>query len=160
MPTTKLQIFSYFRCLVPCLRRATSLAYTDADEDAERLLSFGDSSGAAAGDEWVETHAGRNSAVHDNQANPGIIADIPDIDGATGGIAGLQIGDGSTANAGSATGGASAETPDIDDIPDMEEDLEGEEDEATVAPVIAKAVPSKTAQSRLICLLCTWNAHD
>lgn len=27
---------------VPCLRRANALAYTDADEDAERLLSFMD----------------------------------------------------------------------------------------------------------------------
>ena len=26
------------------------------------------------------------------------------------------------------------ETPDLDEIPDMEEDLEGEEDEATAAP--------------------------
>lgn len=29
-----------FSFLVPCFRRATSLNYTDADEDAERLLSF------------------------------------------------------------------------------------------------------------------------
>ena len=37
---------------VPCLRRATSLAYTDADEDSERLLSFADSSAPSAdGDE-------------------------------------------------------------------------------------------------------------
>lgn len=42
---------------VPCLRRATSLAYTDADEDAEKLLSFADDS--SKGDEWVQTHAGR-----------------------------------------------------------------------------------------------------
>ncbi|KAJ7077275.1 putative E2-like enzyme [Mycena belliarum] len=61
---------------VPCLRRATSLAYTDADEDAERLLSFGDSTGA---DEWVETHAGRKSNM--DAANPGQIDDIPDLDG-------------------------------------------------------------------------------
>ncbi|KAJ8580483.1 hypothetical protein M405DRAFT_889572 [Rhizopogon salebrosus TDB-379] len=32
---------------VPCLRRPTSLAYTDVDEDAERLLSFGDSTSGA-----------------------------------------------------------------------------------------------------------------
>ncbi|KAG2336565.1 hypothetical protein BDR05DRAFT_896530 [Suillus weaverae] len=40
---------------VSCLRQATSLAYTDADGDAEQLLSFGDSGPT---DEWVETHAG------------------------------------------------------------------------------------------------------
>ncbi|KAI6121895.1 autophagocytosis associated protein [Pisolithus sp. B1] len=63
---------------VACLRRAQSLAYTDADEDAERLLSFGDSSSGLA-DEWVETHAGRNGTV-DSAANPGEIDDIPDLD--------------------------------------------------------------------------------
>lgn len=30
---------------VPCLRRATTLNYTDADEDAEKLLSFLDEVG-------------------------------------------------------------------------------------------------------------------
>lgn len=29
-------------CTVPCLRRATAINYTDADEDAEKLLSFMD----------------------------------------------------------------------------------------------------------------------
>jgi Autophagocytosis associated protein, active-site domain len=51
---------------VPCLRRATSLAYTGADEDAERLVSFADSSAPSAeGDEWVETHAGRVQSAAD-----------------------------------------------------------------------------------------------
>lgn len=31
--------------LVPCLRRATAVDYTDADEDAEKLLSFLDEVG-------------------------------------------------------------------------------------------------------------------
>ncbi|KAJ6476016.1 putative E2-like enzyme [Mycena vitilis] len=107
---------------VPCLRRATSLAYTDADEDAERLLSFGgDSTGA---DDWVETHAGRKANL--DSANPGTIDDIPDVDGApedsvTEGVGALSMGAG--------------EIPDMDDIPDMEEEgLEEEEDEATAAP--------------------------
>ena len=26
--------------IVPCLRRATAINYTDADEDAEKLMSF------------------------------------------------------------------------------------------------------------------------
>ena len=53
---------------VPCLRRATSLAYTDEDEDRERLLKFGDlSSTGNEEDEWVETHAGRSSN-HESEA--------------------------------------------------------------------------------------------
>ncbi|KAJ6625821.1 autophagocytosis associated protein [Mycena sp. CBHHK59/15] len=109
---------------VPCLRRATSLAYTDADEDAERLLSFGDSTGA---DEWVETHAGRKANL--DSANPGYIDDIPDLDAApedsvTHGVGAMSLG-----------GAAAIETPDLDDIPDMEEEgLEEEDDEATAAP--------------------------
>lgn len=112
---------------VPCLRRATSLAYTDADEDAERLLSFDNDSGK--GDEWVETHAGRQSHM-DSGANPGTIDDIPDLEGAQ---------DEELANAaGKLNIAASADdTPDMDDIPDMEEDLEDGDD--------AAAAPSKPA---------------
>ncbi|KAF9467408.1 autophagocytosis associated protein [Collybia nuda] len=116
---------------VPCLRRATSLAYTDADEDAERMVSFGDSSiSGGEVDEWVETHAGRKATV-DSAANPGTIDDIPDLDGPqdddniASGIGSLSLGSGS--------GGGTAETPDLDDIPDMEEDDLEEGDEATAA---------------------------
>ncbi|KAI5120353.1 hypothetical protein M0805_009428 [Coniferiporia weirii] len=117
---------------VPCLRRAASLAYTDADEDAERLLSFSDSAAPADGDEWVETHAGRKASHH--ASAPGLIEDIPDVD------------DGPTESAADAMrnmtlseakGVHADETPDLDEIPDMEEELEGEEDEATAAPVKA-----------------------
>jgi ubiquitin-like-conjugating enzyme ATG3 len=117
---------------VPCLRRATSLAYTDADEDAERLLSFGD--GSATGneaDEWVETHAGRRANV-DSAANPGVIDDIPDLDG-------LHEDDGISAGAANLS---LTETPDLDDIPDMEEDLE-EGDDAAAAPSKAPPPPPK-----------------
>ncbi|KIJ60021.1 hypothetical protein HYDPIDRAFT_177585 [Hydnomerulius pinastri MD-312] len=121
---------------VPCLRRATSLAYTDADEDAERLLSFGDSSGAA--DEWVETHAGRKATV-DSAANPGIIDDIPDLDGENELASAMG-----NVSISSTTGATVNETPDLDDIPDMEEeDLEEGEDEATAAP--KAGVPSSGA---------------
>jgi ubiquitin-like-conjugating enzyme ATG3 len=116
---------------VPCLRRATSLAYTDADEDAERLLSFGD--GSATGneaDEWVETHAGRR-ANSDSAANPGVIDDIPDLDG--------SHEDGISAAAANLS---LTETPDLDDIPDMEEDLE-EGDDAAAAPSRAPPPPRK-----------------
>ncbi len=125
---------------VPCLRRAASLAYTDADEDAERLLSFGEGSAAAgAGDEWVETHTGRKSA-RDSADNAGVIDDIPDLDGpsesATSAMAKMSLASGGNAPVG-------GDTPDLDEIPDMEEELEGEEDEATAAP--PKLPPKGTA---------------
>lgn len=110
---------------VPCLRRATSLAYTDADEDAERLLNFGDSANGDEADEWVETHAGRKS--NQDAANPGEIEDIPDLDAphneaVTTGMGSLSL------------GALDVETPDLDDIPDMEEDdLEAGDDEATAS---------------------------
>ncbi|KAL0956765.1 hypothetical protein HGRIS_002885 [Hohenbuehelia grisea] len=129
---------------VPCLRRATSLAYTDADEDAERLLSFGDSSSPGdEGEDWVETHAGRPPAQNAN--NPGEIEDIPDLDGDhdDSGVGGLSTGVGGLSIGGGTTGSgaaAAAETPDLDDIPDMEEeDLEEADDEATAAPKTAAA---------------------
>jgi len=121
---------------VPCLRRATSLAYTDADEDAERLLSFGDSSAPGnEADEWVETHAGRRANV-DSAANPGVIDDIPDLDGP-------HEDDGiSTAAANLSL----TETPNLDDIPDMEEDLE-DGDDAAAAPSMAPPPPKKLVES-------------
>lgn len=121
---------------VPCLRRATSLAYTDADEDAERLLSFGDSSATGdEADEWVETHAGRQ-ADHDNANNPGSIDDIPDLDGpGHDGADGISSAVGAMSLSGSAAG-----TPDMDDIPDMEEELEEGDDEATAAPTTTDKV--------------------
>jgi hypothetical protein len=117
---------------VPCLRRATSLAYTDADEDAERLLTFGDS--AAAGneaDEWVETHAGRRANA-DSAANPGFISDIPDLDGP-------HEDDGISSAAANLS---LSETPDLDDIPDMEEELE-DGDDAAAAPSKPPPPPRK-----------------
>jgi ubiquitin-like-conjugating enzyme ATG3 len=138
---------------VPCLRRATSLAYTDADEDAERLLSFADSSTPGAeGDEWVETHAGRKASTHQSGQDPEDIAVIPDIDGddaddVTDGVRSMGLGGGH--------GGKEPEIIDLDDIPDMEEDdLEGG-DEATAAPkapiaVTPKTVPSGVATPRLV----------
>ncbi|KAJ7594529.1 putative E2-like enzyme [Mycena floridula] len=117
---------------VPCLRRATSLAYTDADEDAERLLSFGDSS-PGDGDEWVETHAGRKADV-DNVANAGEIDDIPDLD------ASAEVASGMDAMHLQA-GAVPADIPDMDDIPDMEEDdLEAGDDEATAPTIDASQV--------------------
>ena len=53
---------------VPCLRRATSLAYTDADEDAEKMVSFAlDGTDEDKEDEWVQTHAGRSKLISHGQ---------------------------------------------------------------------------------------------
>lgn len=128
---------------VPCLRRASTLAYTDADEDAERLLSFADPKDAASGaggkeEEWVETHAGR-SGTGEAGGHVGTIDDIPDVDDEHGDVAGAMGG----LNLGG--GGAPAEIPDMDEIPDMEEDLE-DEDEATAAPKAAASGNVLTAE--------------
>ena len=122
------------------MRRATSLAYTDADEDAERLVSFADSSAPSAeGDEWVETHAGRQATLQ-SASNQSAIDEIPDIetgDDITSGVGSLSLG---------GKGEKEPEVIDLDDIPDMEEDLE-DEDEATAAP---KAVAPKTTTSNIV----------
>lgn len=121
---------------VPCLRRATSLAYTD--DDVERLLSFGDSS-TPGGEEWVETHAGRKSNT-DSVSNPGQIDDIPDLDSeheaVTVAVGAMSLNSGTP---------VAEETPDLADIPDMEEDGLEEKDEAT-----AVAKPSAMIDSSSI----------
>lgn len=127
---------------VPCLRRATSLAYTDADEDAERLVSFADTSAPSAeGDEWVETHAGRQATVQ-SATDHSTIEEIPDIDGP---------GDDITSGVGSLSLRGKVEKEpeviDLDDIPDMEEEDLEDGDEATAAP---KAVAPKTATSNVV----------
>jgi len=119
---------------VPCLRRATALAYTDADEDAERLLTFGDLSATGnEADEWVETHAGRASTL-DTAANAVNIDEIPDVDEPSADDVAGQVGRMSLQGGAGAVG----EIPDMDEIPDMEEeDLEAGDDEATAAPKAA-----------------------
>lgn len=115
---------------VPCLRRATSLAYTD---DTERLVSFTDEGSKNKDDEWVETHAGRS--LMDSASNPGVIDDIPDLDGLTPVTQNLNSLNLDRAGPSHTEGESSGEIPDMDDIPDMEEEgLEGDEDEATAKP--------------------------
>ena len=127
---------------VPCLRRATSLAYTDADEDAERMLSFDDSAGAA--DEWVETHAGRKANA-DVAGNVGVIDDIPDLDGDAPNE--VETVTHALGKASISAPSAIVETPDLDEIPDMEEEGLEEGDEAAVAPkVIATTSGMKSAE--------------
>jgi len=133
------------------LRRATSLAYTDADEDAERLLTFNDGT-STDGDEWVETHAGRKASPKTG-GDHSEIAEIPDMDGHSDhghdglvdGIKGLSI-DGQTQ-------GREPEVIDIDEIPDMEEDDLEAGDEATAAPKAPATVvsPSTPAAPRYVC---------
>lgn len=126
---------------VPCLRRATSLAYTDADEDAERLLNFGDASGTGGEvDEWVETHAGRK-ATQDSALNAGDIDDIPDADG-DGEAEGVTHAMGNLNIAHGGGGSTVGEIPDMDEIPDMEEDLEEGEDEAAAPAAPPKSAPA------------------
>ncbi|KAF9526931.1 autophagocytosis associated protein [Crepidotus variabilis] len=135
---------------VPCLRRATSLAYTDADEDAERLLSFTENPGAAAGDndEWVETHAGRKASKSAGDASA--IDEIPDIDGAgdedglIDGIRGMSVGGGVTNGEG---GSKEPDIIDIDEIPDMEEDDLEEADDAAAAPKTKPVAPPAVSKS-------------
>ncbi len=137
---------------VPCLRRATSLAYTDADEDAERLLTFNDGT-PADGDEWVETHAGRKASPKTG-GDHSEIAEIPDMDGHSDndhdglvdGIKGISI-DGQTQ-------GREPEVIDIDEIPDMEEDDLEAGDEATAAPKAPATVVSTStpAAPRCVCV--------
>jgi ubiquitin-like-conjugating enzyme ATG3 len=121
---------------VPCLRRATSLAYTDE----ERLLSIG---GGKGEDEWVETHTGRAHAG-DSSAEPAEIDEIPDVDDhddishAMGDMS-LKAGKGMEP----------AEIPDLDEIPDMEEEgLEDEDDAAVAAP--KKTTTPNVIDSRLV----------
>ena len=122
---------------VPCLRRATSLAYTDADEDAERMLSFGDSSAPGnEADEWVETHAGRKVNL-DLAANAGHIDDIPDLDGDDPHDANAAANDMAKLSISGPKGAVAPETPNLDDIPDMEEEGLEAGDEATAAPNVA-----------------------
>lgn len=142
------------RCLVPCLRRATSLAYTDADEDAEKLLSFAvDESKDEQGEEWVQTHAGRGTSarsltyqcllanamatvVTDPSANPTSIQEIPDLDGPDdNGSPSLPTRELSSLSLGSKDATPAIGTiPDLDEIPDMEEEGLDADDDATANP--------------------------
>lgn len=135
---------------VPCLRRATALQYTDEDEDAERLVTFGDlSSTGKEEDEWVETHAGR-PVTHESGANGGDIDEIPDVDEhLSGAMANTSLS--------SAKDGEPDEIPDIDEIPDMEEEGLEDEDDAAAAPKVASpaagVIDGRCASSLRFCIL-------
>ena len=127
-----------------------SLAYTDTDEDVGHLLSFSDSSAPSAdGDKWVDMYTGRQAHKADSATNMGEIADISDLDGdgphdddgegVVKGLRGMLLDGGG--GGGEAVG--TTETPDLDDIPDMEEDdLEEGDDEATAAAPKVSVIPA------------------
>ncbi|ADV25031.1 preconditioning-inducible protein [Cryptococcus gattii Ru294] len=131
---------------VPCLRRATAVDYTNADEDAEKLLSFLDDAEEAPGpdDDWVATHINR-SPPH-RPADMDEIPDIPDspTTAPTREMAGLNVSSGGKLE--------EDEIPDIDDIPDMDEEgLEDLEDDAAVRIVHpSEAEVNSTAGKNLL----------
>jgi len=141
---------------VPCLRRATTLAYTDEQEDAEKMLSFSDGPGDKD-DEWVQTHAGR---AEGGDAGAGEIADIPDLDGPsqttssiTSGLNKMSMDDRGAFDAQPII--SADDIPDIDDIPDMEDEgMEEPEDAAAAAPekssVPVDATPIEVAKGNLL----------
>lgn len=105
----------------PCPRRATSLVYTDAEEDGEQLLSMG--GGSSKEDEWVQTHAGRTAPT----SHPDEIDDIPDDDAVTADMQRMNL-------------KANESMPSEDDIPDMEEeDLE----DALNSNIVASVKPTQ-----------------
>ncbi|KAG0145964.1 hypothetical protein CROQUDRAFT_658073 [Cronartium quercuum f. sp. fusiforme G11] len=100
---------------VACLRRASQMVYTDADEDAETMMSFVADGAVKNGEEedWAVTHTTRTS-----QAATLDIGDIPDAEPH---LASLSI---ASQNHPSIADGDEA-IPNMDDIPDMDDELEG-----------------------------------
>jgi len=108
------------------------------------MLSFAEEGSAGdKEDEWVQTHSGRKAS---EAANLGIIDDIPDLDGPGEGSSGINQGI-SNLHLGDQPSSGSEIPPDLDDIPDMEE--EGlEEEDAGQAPV--KIEPVQVAKGNLL----------
>ena len=67
---------------IPCLCCTTSLAYIDADEDTEHLLSFADASAPPTdSDECVNTHVGCQAHKTNSAMKADKIEDISKLDG-------------------------------------------------------------------------------
>ncbi|WVO16782.1 hypothetical protein L204_104466 [Cryptococcus depauperatus] len=120
---------------VPCLRRAEAVDYTNADEDAEKLLSFLDEAEEASGpngkkredEEWVATHIGRDP-VH----SPTTMDEIPDLESPTLSPSDSKLPTGEMAGLNLAGQKMEEDIPDIDDIADMDEAGLEDEDDAVV----------------------------
>ncbi|KAJ9121905.1 hypothetical protein QFC24_004487 [Naganishia onofrii] len=118
---------------VPCFRRATTLNYSDADEDAERLLNFLDEADETPGpdgklrkdvtrssdEDWVETHVNRDKV---NMGGADGMDEIPDIDD-NDAHGELSTGNHDFTNTGMERLKISDDDiPDMDEIPDMDDD--------------------------------------
>ena len=67
---------------IPCLHCTTSLAYIDADEHTEHLLSFAHASAPSTdSNECVKTHVGCQAHKTDSATNTDKIVDISKLDG-------------------------------------------------------------------------------
>ncbi|RXK39083.1 preconditioning-inducible protein [Tremella mesenterica] len=152
---------------VPCLRRATAINYTDADEDAEKLMSFMDEAEEAPGpdgkprkaedEDWVATHIGRTS----HTGNPTNMTEIPDISDSpplppknipTEGLTDLSLDDKPLP--------PQDEIPDIDDIPDMDDEgagLEDDDDDAAVRIVHPSAAEVQSAAGQNLLQVRTYD---
>ena len=108
---------------------------------------------------------GRQAHRAGSATNAGEIADIPDLDGdgphddeerIAKGLGGVLLGGG-----GGGEGIGTTETPDLDDIPDMEEDdLEEGDDEATAAPKLSVIpVAAGVVDARYVCWVC-WESKE
>ena len=145
-----------------------SLGYTDPAEDAERLLSFANTSAPFTDNkEWVEMHAGWQAHKTDSAMNVGEIVDIPDLDGdgphedeerIAQGLGHRLLGGG---EGGGGEGVRMMETPDLDDIPNMEEDdLEEGDDEAMAAASKVSVIPTaEVVDARYVCWVC-WKSKE
>ncbi|GAA5985157.1 hypothetical protein JCM10908_002548 [Rhodotorula pacifica] len=138
---------------VPCLRRVSQLDQQGGgahDEYAEMLMDLAEEAGDAAdGDEWVATHT--NAKDPNASSSMPAIADIPDADDSTAPSSSSHAARTSDVNNLSSrlaeTSIKADEIPDLDDIPDMDDEEEGtgglieEDDDAAV-----KVEPASSAR--------------
>ncbi|KAH8915055.1 hypothetical protein BT69DRAFT_1252180 [Atractiella rhizophila] len=147
---------------VPCLRRVSQMIYTDADEDAETMMSFAAEGAVKDEDDWVTTHTNRESEGSSQPIRE--IKDIPDLDHSfptadadvSSAMAHLSM-DNSKAVEDEAI-------PDMDDIPeidDMEEFEDGgvreEEDQATLKRSAEEGMKAISSASDNLLQVRTYN---
>jgi hypothetical protein len=110
-------------------------------------------------DEWVETHAGHKYNM-DVVGNAGHIDDIPDLDSNAPQEADSVAHDMAKLSVVGLKGAIYSDTPDLNDIPNMEEDDLEAGDEATAAPRPAALVDrAPETKYRIIPHVVVYNAH-